>query len=207
MIPYTVRPLTPWIGPRTKRPRRAAFRSTWTSTHGLLSDEIHRLAGSMLVIQLDVDERWIRNDGMLYAKASPQSPAVKVSFRSRHGDLTYATDAYDDWQDNVRGIALSLTALRAVDRYGVSRSGEQYRGWTAIAARPAEMTREQAAEFLAQWADQKWTATEILGSRAKRQSAYLWAAKRAHPDLTGDDGDTMARLNLARDLLETGGQP
>jgi hypothetical protein len=45
--------------------------------------------------------------------------------------LVYATDACDFWQHNVRSIALGLEALRAVDRYGISRRGEQYAGYRA----------------------------------------------------------------------------
>jgi hypothetical protein len=45
--------------------------------------------------------------------------------------LVYATDACEHWQHNVRSIALGLEALRAVDRYGISRRGEQYAGFRA----------------------------------------------------------------------------
>ena len=45
--------------------------------------------------------------------------------------LVYATDCCDFWQHNLRSIALGLEALRAVDRYGISRRGEQYAGFRA----------------------------------------------------------------------------
>jgi len=45
--------------------------------------------------------------------------------------LVYATDCCQFWQHNVRSIALGLQALRAVDRYGISRRGEQYSGFRA----------------------------------------------------------------------------
>jgi hypothetical protein len=45
--------------------------------------------------------------------------------------LIYATDACELWQHNVRSIALGLEALRAVDRYGITRRGEQYAGFRA----------------------------------------------------------------------------
>lgn len=45
--------------------------------------------------------------------------------------LVYATDCCEFWQHNVRSIALGLQALRAVDRYGISRRGEQYAGFKA----------------------------------------------------------------------------
>lgn len=45
--------------------------------------------------------------------------------------LVYATDACVLWRHNVRSIALGLEALRAVDRFGISRRGEQYAGFRA----------------------------------------------------------------------------
>jgi hypothetical protein len=47
--------------------------------------------------------------------------------------LVFATDAYEDWQHNVRAIALTLEALRAVDRYGTT-GGRQYAGFRQLTA-------------------------------------------------------------------------
>jgi len=217
---YEIRPLGPWIDPVTADRRSAhQFRASWQDTLDLLDKETELLGAALVVLQVDVTEGELRRDGMLRAGARVGFPGVRVSFDSIHGPLTYSTDAYErwwgnglaSWQANIRAIALALGALRAVDRYGVSGRGEQYRGWTAIAARPAEMTREQAAEFIAHWAG-NWsgndTATQarmiLADPVAVLAHSYRLAAKRAHPDLTGDDGDTMARLNAARDLLQGG---
>lgn len=48
--------------------------------------------------------------------------------------LVYATDVCERWQHNVRSIALGLQALRAVDRYGISRRGQQYAGFAGYLA-------------------------------------------------------------------------
>lgn len=55
--------------------------------------------------------------------------AVMASVEKKR--LVYATDSCDRWQDNVRSIALGLEALRAVDRFGISREGQQYAGFRA----------------------------------------------------------------------------
>lgn len=207
MIPYTVRPLDPWVGPRTADRRKSPFgRVTLTSTLALMSHELRQIGADRWVLQIDVEERWINKDGTLHARANPFSPAIRVSFTSQHGPLMYATDRFEQWQINLRAVAMALESLRRVERFGVAGSGEQYRGFTAISNRPAEMSREQAAEFIAEWAviDQ-FPAHVILSSHVALQNAYRLAAKRAHPDVTGDDGDTMARLNAARDLLLAGG--
>lgn len=205
MIPYVVRPLDPWIGPRTHFPERSRFRSDWRTTLAELSYEIERLGGTSWVLQIDVSEYDLRKDGGLRANARPPSShAIRVNFTAKaRGPLSFAIDRYDDWRDNVRAVSKTLEALRAVDRYGVATAGEQYRGWTAISNRPAEMTREQAAEFIAHWAN----IPEGTVNSATLQTYYRLAAKRAHPDVTGDDGDTMARLNAARDLLLNGARP
>ena len=62
----------------------------------------------------------------------PAHPGIEVSFESRHGRLVYATDVCVFWEHNVRSIALGLEALRAVDRYGITRRGEQYAGWKQL---------------------------------------------------------------------------
>jgi hypothetical protein len=162
LVNYVIRPLDPWIEPVTS-PRRGShvFKASWIDTLQLLARELEALGGTDAVLQLDVREHQLRRDGMIRADAKMGPfPGVRLSFDSVHGPLTYATDAHEQtypwampgWQANVRAIALALEALRAVDRYGVSGRGEQYRGWTAISNRPAEMTREQAAEFIATWA-------------------------------------------------------
>lgn len=212
MIPYVMRPLDPWIGPRTHFPERSRFRSDWRTTLAELSYEIERLGGTSWVLQIDVSEYDLRKDGGLRANARPPSShAIRVNFTAKaRGPLSFAIDRYDDWRDNVRAVAKTLEVLRAVDRYGVATAGEQYRGWTAISNRPAEMTREQAAEFIAHWAGLTMhdrMIPNLISQPHVLASAYRMAARRAHPDMTGDDGDTMARLNAARDLLLNGARP
>jgi hypothetical protein len=209
-VRYEIRPLEFWDRPKTDPRRSIPFRAKWGGTLELLAREIELLGGDLIVLQVDVKEGEIRRDGMLAARAKVGFPGVKVSFDSRHGPLTYATDVYEgryngdmpDWQANVRAIALALEALRAVDRYGVTSRGEQYRGWTAIAAAPGEfdMTREEAAKLLAGEPTAPWSAGDILHSPGIAASAYRWAAKKHHPDL-GGDAELFRRLTAARDIL------
>jgi hypothetical protein len=211
---YTIRPLGPWLEPVTANRRGAhLFRVGWDATLKFLAAELDQLGADRYVLQVDVIEAELRRDGMLRTHARVGFPGVRVSFESVHGPLTYATDAYErvyghgleSWQANVRAIALALEALRAVDRYGVSGRGQQYAGWTAITSRPAVMTREQAAEFIAHWAGEGHDAARILVDGEALKSAHRAAARVTHPDRTRDD-DTMARLNVARDRLTGGGR-
>lgn len=205
---YEIRPLGRWTGPLTvDRARSARFRAPWDDTLKLLGREVDLLDGDLIVVQVDADPSEIRRDGMLRHHARVGFPGVRISFTSRHGPLTYATDAYDrwmgsdppGWQANVRAIALALEALRAVDRYGVTHTGEQYRGWTAIEAQPSVMTADEAARVLAGYAS-GFDAATILSSAAVRTAAYRIAARRTHPDAGGAAAD-FHRVTEARDVL------
>lgn len=57
--------------------------------------------------------------------------AVQAAEATRR--LVFATDAYALWEHNVRAIALTLEALRAVDRYGTT-GGRQYAGFRQLQA-------------------------------------------------------------------------
>jgi hypothetical protein len=205
-VRYEIRPLGhhTWTDPVTRDRRSSrAFRAPWSATLDRLRYETGRLDATLVVIQVDVIEGDIRRDGMLRAGARVGFPGVRISFDSRYGPLTYATDAYDTWRANVRAIAIALEALRAVDRYGVTRRGEQYTGWSQIQATPARPTREQAAVFLAEHTDDRYTPSMAL---ADPDAALRDAAKRHHPD-RGGDHDTFARLTEARDIIRRRGAP
>jgi hypothetical protein len=203
---YEIRSLVGWVGQITKPSARqsgSAFRAPWPATLDLIGRETRLLGARLVVIQVDVTDAEIRRDGMLRANAKVGFPGVKVSFDSKHGPLTYATDEYAHWKANVRAVGLSLQALRAVDRYGVSKSGEQYRGWTALpAGSPAgQMSADDAARLLAGYAEGV-TAEQILADPEVRALAYKRGARRTHPDHGGDPA-AFARLTAARDLLNS----
>lgn len=190
---YTLRPLSqPGRTPTGKR-RPSPFTASWADTLELLDTEVNALAGRDVVIEVDVTADLIRLDGNLRAHAAPATPAVAVAFDSkRHGPLIWRCDAYlargygkgprEGWRHNVRAIAMTLQALRAVDRYGAASSGEQYTGWAQLPPGPSgaivpepPMTRAAAAEAL------------VLA---------------AHPDLSGDSivGHTRGLLDGLLDL-------
>lgn len=200
---YETRPLGVWHGPTTRdRAPARRFTAPWQSTLDLLAKETDMLGATLVVVQVDVTEADIRRDGMLRANARPGHPGVKISFKSRFGPLTYATDAYDDWRGNVRAIALGLEALRAVDRYGITKTGEQYRGFRAIEGAPSEtMTADEAVRFLV---TQSGIAILGPGDTSAVRLAYRRAVQEHHPD-RGGDADIFRRLTAARDLLLGGG--
>lgn len=204
---YEVRPLVAWTDPETS-PRRGAhvFKASWRDTLALLGDEIEKIGGEPpVVFQIDVQEGDIRLDGMLRANAKVGHPGVVVSFQSKFGPLRYATDAHErqysfgleSWQANIRAIALALGALRAVDRYGVSKRGEQYTGWKAIEGPRTEFaTADDAAAWMRRYAGD----TLNLGEFPTFGALYRAMAKLMHPDKGAPRAD-WDRLDEARRVL------
>jgi len=175
-----VRPLERWPEPvkLDRRRRRSPFSAPWGSTRSLLLAELRHLEARSPILELAVKPGDLRRDGMPYARTVADHPGVVLTLpASVHGPLRYFTDEFDRWQDNLRAVALSLEALRRVDRYGVARRGEQYRGWTALPS---------GLEFDAQLERGRRLIAEAGG--------YANALKRHHPDHGGSAEDAVAIL-------------
>lgn len=188
MSAYTLRPLSDrtWL---TTDARRVwtPFDSAWTDTLDLLEREVRMLGGKGIVLGVDVHEGQIRLDGTLRARATAETPAVEIAFTSKHGPMLYRCDKYvsrwtskqgPSWQQNVRAIAKTLEALRAVERYGASNSGEQYRGYRQIAATASTTSADARARLAEIGGGHPGAVARRLIERAQRA---------AHPDHGGTD--------------------
>lgn len=181
------RPIDRWPGAHSSHRRTSQFSAPWDATIDLLERELSHLGAKLVVLQIAISEDDLRIDGKLRAAARPSHPGVVLAFQSKFGPLKYASDEFLSWRDNLRAIALSMEALRKVDRYGVSKRGEQYMGWRAIPAStdPADaiQTREQAEAILAQFGGD-WKA----------------AVRATHPDSGGDEAE-FRKVMRAKELL------
>jgi len=111
------------------------FRASWSDTVEKLVAELRHLKPREVFLEADFTEGQLRQDGMPRATARPASDGVILTLvGTPHGDLRYPCSTFGTWQANVRAVALALEALRKVDRYGVTKRGEQYRGWKALPA-------------------------------------------------------------------------
>jgi hypothetical protein len=181
----------------------------WTETKRvLLSDallllerEVDFLGCRRLIIEADFRERDIKLDGWPKANANPATPRVVVSLAdSTHGPLRYPCDTFTRFEDNVLAVARALEALRMVDRYGVTRRGEQYAGWKALpGAGSTTMTTEAAAQLLVAKGGGETAA--VLRSADAARSAFREAAKRTHPDMANGDRDAFEQVQTARKVL------
>lgn len=183
-------PIDHWPAQNTRQRRQPQFKASYEDTIELLTRELDMLVTKgRAVIQVVTRNGAtdLRRDGLLRAQARIEHPGVRLSFTCRQGDLTFATDVFErgysfqmvGWQANLRAIALSLEALRRVDRYGITRTGEQYRGWQQLEAGPAKLTTEQAWQVLRTHAG---AGPEIVSA----PELYRAAKAATHPDRNGN---------------------
>lgn len=211
--PFRFRPLA-WDGPVTpahERRSRWTFKAPWSDTLALLRQELSHLDATGRILEADFRERDLRLDGMPRADArQPAHPGIRLFFDSKYGPLVYATDKHEFWQHNVRAIALGLESLRAVDRYGVTRRGEQYKGWNAlpsgIEVPSSPLTVDEAARFVAEHGAPSlismggWLLLKERSHASELRRAYQAAARKLHPDTGGREKD-FKRLQDAMRLL------
>ena len=170
--------------------KEARFDTPFPKTVEQLKEELRKIGARDVVIQTTFHAmQFSPRTGWPYADAEPETAQVILSFTSKNGPLSFPCDTYTAFDDNVRAITLALEALRAVDRYGVTRNAEQYAGWKKIAA-PAEVhifnTPEDAEAFI-----------------NEHGGTYKDAARKLHPDNTETGShDLFVRLQAAMMMLE-----
>lgn len=181
--------------PRTKPRKSALFKVSWNTVLNNLEREIEYLGAQEVVISAGLYDDDIRIDGWPRANAKPWHPGVIISFDSKHGPLRYFSDEYNDdyqaygrrlsgYQANIRAVSLGLAALRAVDRYGITRRGEQYTGWKQLSSGNGGPTSRAEAET-------------IIAKYGSLRDALF----QSHPD-QGGSTEAFAEVTAARKLLE-----
>ena len=196
---YQFRPVDQWPGTQTpsRSQRRSQFRAGYQHTLDLLEKELRFLQAKNIVIQAYVDPRDIRLDGMLRSDVRPKTSGVILSFDSKFGSLSYPSDRYTDWQDNLRAIALAMEALRAVDRYGVTKRGEQYKGWAKLPSpNDAPMGIDEAVLVVSAASGMNFDHN----NRTAVENAIRHAEMRTHPDRGGNSTEFI-RVQRARAAL------
>lgn len=215
MLNIPVRPITTWPGTENKDPKRSQFKAGYRNTINLLDDELTKakaVEGSWFV-EMWVEPGDLRLDGQLRANAKVRKQGIIFRYsrftsrrvkgtdggiRHETQDVSYPCDAFDDWQDNLRAIALSMESLRRVERYGVFKYDEIISRLALPSAEGSVGTRESAAEFLEKHS--AIPAKEILFSETARAAAYRKAAFTTHPD-RGGNPETFQKVVEANSVL------
>lgn len=197
-------PIVDWPGTPTENRRPALFRARYSDTRKRLHYELDKLGATNIVLQVALDASGIRLDGRPRASARASHPGIILTFDTPSGPLSFPCDTFTDWDDNLRAIAMTLENLRAIDRYGVTKLGQQYSGWRRLPpaghAMPA-MSREAAAEVLARYTSEV-SAAEIATSTSAQRFASREAYKRTHPDTLEGSDEAFIEVSRAIDVLE-----
>jgi DnaJ domain len=168
-------PLTwPQGWPRSEHLRGGGFQLTFEEALDRLHYAIEGMGGRCLIV----------SSNMRHPQHKPDDSGVAVYFELEGKQKVFACDTFRDVRSNVRAIALTIAALRSIERYGAS--GMLERALNAFEALPPPMD--------------PW---KILGiapdsSLDGIEAAFKRLAFRCHPDRGGSDAK-MAELNRARD--------
>lgn len=180
---------------RTNYPEPSRFKTGFGAARVKLSAEIERMGGSKVIISTNVP---LRNDGMPRASApEPKDSGVSVYFRYKGKDMVFACDKFRYSRENIYAIAMTIEALRGIERWGASDMMERaFSGFKALAAISGE-------------GENPWMVLGLGSERGSVKPEDIVRAHRllmmtAHPD-KGGNSDQMARINVARDkcLKET----
>lgn len=181
-----------------KSERNYANGMSWTSKRDLtVSDGVERVLAELGRMNIDRQDVVIstnvptRLDGLPRSgERKPDDPGAAVYWQKR-GDkrpLVMAIDRYDEVADNLAAIALTLEAMRAIDRHGGAQILE--RAFTGFTALP-EPGKSQHWRDILEYGNDAPNAERI-------NRHYRTIASRAHPD-KGGTTEYMAAVNRARD--------
>lgn len=203
-----VGPIREWPGEQTRERKYSPFRgqggrpTPLRTTLDDLDRELFQLGARDVELLVAVSPEKFRLDGKPRAGATATHPGIILSFEIPEvGKVSYPCDTFTTWEDNLRAVTLALEALRKIDRYGVTKHGQQYRGFRALeaTAAPAGFSSTfEASEFLAK------VAGVSLDGFTSGQLLRL-AQRSSHPD-RGGDAAIFQRVSLAEAKLREAGE-
>jgi hypothetical protein len=164
-------PLT-WPGgwPRTPKPQKSAFKQTLAAALSGLKKEVQLLGGTGLLLSSNV----------ILDCARPADPAVVAYFTYEQKQVAIPCDRWLEVEGNIRAIALTIEAMRGMERWGAKH-----------------MIRAMFQGFVALPPPADWRG--ILGNPStleQAEAAYKASMKTAHPD-AGGTHERAAALNTA----------
>jgi hypothetical protein len=198
MIDARFVPIKGWPGEKKMswKRRKSPFEVKYAKLFDDLERELRHLGAKDIIIQAYFRREQIRNDGWPRSSERPSEPGIVLSFINRQSqEIAFPCDTYTAWESNLRAISLTLTALRSIDRYGVTQHNEQYKGWAKLPQAPVKMTVKDALAFI-----QLQTGIEAT-SPERLKDAYRAAARKLHPDVSGTDGQFIL-LGKAKEAIE-----
>lgn len=164
---------------------RSAFKANGKTVYRVrtkLREEVKRMNGKDLIISTN---QRTKNDGEPVANAKePEDTGVAVYFDLGYRTVCLACDRWYKLWENLYSIAMTIEAMRAVDRWGVSDLLDRmFTGFTALT--------DDAGKGWAAILQVSGDATE-----GEIKSAYRERMKEAHPD-AGGSTEKAAEINAA----------
>lgn len=198
MIDLRFRPLDKW--PTELAGKKPAFTMKYDKTLDLLEHELRKLGTSNVLIEAGFGLQQIRNDGWPHSGTRPAHPGVVLYFDSAEGPMKFPCGTYNSWTANLHAIALTLANLRAIDRYGVTLTHQQYAGFKMLPAADSRATVREAALIVASFAARP--VDYILENFECYRVAYRLAVRRCHPDQSTGREQEWTDLQRAKAVLE-----
>jgi len=167
--------------------------------------ELERLGASHVVITSLLPTR---HDGLPYSDGRAEDPGVAVWCVYRGHERVFACDQWTTHGENLRAIALSIEALRGLQRWGMADVAD--RAFAGFAALPAGSGEEFVPKAHRPWREVlggTWPADlERVELLVLAKARHRKAIATAHPD-AGGSHDVAAELNtaLAEAEAELGG--
>lgn len=129
------RALPEWPYPdERQQPVRFGYRAQGVSRDDalrLIDVEVQRIKGFDIQIGVVTPPENISLTGSM-RKQIYYSQGVEVTFMVSDKQLTFHTNAFRDVNANLYAIGKGLEALRMLDRYGVTQTGQQYEGFAQL---------------------------------------------------------------------------
>lgn len=208
MLQCQFRPISEWPGTPTPNYRQKAgtFKAGWSDTLDKLEKELNHLRAREIIIEGYFEFNQIRNDGWPKSSARPSKPGIVISFEIRgKGRMVMPCDTFNNWESNIRAVALTLEHLRAVERYGVTtEKQEQYTGWLKLPQASAADELAQHALTLCTYAGMVADIhhrTRVLNDQAFFEATWKQAVQKTHPDTVGGTGEKFRQVIAARNRI------
>lgn len=172
---------------RSRSQRTAPYKLPLDRALQELTTELRMFKAKEFVVSSNVQPRLA---GLPRGEAAPRDPGVAVYWEDPQGrPRVMACDAWNTVRGNVRAIAITINALRQIERSGATQLLE--RAFTGFAALPAHASNSSWRQVF-EWPEAEPVSVQTVTTR------YRELARVRHPD-GGGSHEALVQLNRARD--------
>lgn len=172
--------------PRTAKRDKAPYRTALPAALSNLKRELHALCGQRAAATL------MLSSNHALGQENPTDPGVVAYFTWMDELMAIPNDRWPRVEHNVQAIALTLEAMRAMDRHGAKHMiRAMLRGFTAL---PAPADPEDWRTVLGCRED---PGSDRSAQLREAEARYQYEARKHHPDKPGGSHERMQQLNDA----------